>query len=406
MDTVSFLQPEVQCCPFPFIERLQKAGPVYQDPLTKFNVVTHYDDIVYVNEHPELFSNTTSMIVGKVDSPIAAEIAKRYTERGFLPMHTLVSADPPAHTGYRALVDKVFTLRFIKGLEPQITALADQLIDAFIDIGRVDFVREFGIKLPLFLIADQLGLPQKDADKFKLWSDMTIECIQPALPPERELVITDELINMQNYFWARAQEYRKTPAPKLLSLLANAEIDGRKLEGREIASIAQQLLVAGNESTTSALGLGVWMLLENPDTRMQLTANRDLMPGFVEEVLRLHSPVLHTYRQVIKDTELHGYPLKKDSIVMLTFLAGNVDESKFACPHQIDLERANVKQHLGFGNGIHYCIGNQLARGELRIAFDRLLTRLPDMRYDPDFPMPKFAPIFHIHGLDSLHLRF
>jgi cytochrome P450 len=107
MDTVSFLQPEVQRCPFPFIERLQKAGPVYHDPLTNFNVVTHYDDIVYVNEHPELFSNTTSMITGKVNSPIAAEIAKRYTERGFLPMHTLVTADPPEHTGYRALVDKV-----------------------------------------------------------------------------------------------------------------------------------------------------------------------------------------------------------------------------------------------------------------------------------------------------------
>ena len=406
MDQVSFAQPEVQRCPYPFIERLQQAGPVYRDPLTNFNVVTHYDDILYVSNHPELFSNTTSMITGREHSPVGKEVARRYAAHGYPPMHTLVTADPPEHTLYRSLVDKVFTLRFIKSLEPQITALVNELIDAFIDQGRVDFIRDFGVKLPLYLIADQLGVPQKDAAKFKLWSDMTIESINPNLAPERELEIADNLIEMQQYLWARAQEFRQNPAPKLLSNLANAEVDGRRLDARELVSIGQQLLVAGNESTTSALALSVWAMLENTETRQRLTANRDLLPTYVEEILRLHSPVQNSYRQALCDTEINGYPIKQGEIVMLNFIGGNIDPAKFGCPMQVDLDRTNARQHLGFGYGIHYCIGNQLARAELRIALDRLLSRLPNMCIDPAMPRPQFAPIFHVHALDNLHLIF
>jgi cytochrome P450 len=407
MELTSFAQPEVQRCPFPFIERLQKESPIYHDPITKFHVVTRYADIVYVSEHPELFSNTTSVILDRKDSPVAAEVGKRYMERGFLPMHTLVTNDPPSHTRFRALVDKVFTLRFIKSLEPQITTLVNELIDAFIDKGSVDFIHEFSIKLPMFMIADQLGVPQKDWGRFKLWSDVSIEAINPTLKPERELEITDLIIEMQQYLWARVQEYRKNPVPsKLLSNLANAEIDGELLEPRALLSITHQLLVAGNETTTSALAIGLWMLLENPAVKQKLSAEPTLIPKFVEEVLRMHAPSPHLYRQVLQDTEINGHPVKKDMVLMLSYLSGNQDETKFACPHQINLERENGRQHLGFGVGIHYCIGNQLARGEMRIAFERLLARLPNMQFDPDKPKPQFAPIFHVHALDSLNLVF
>lgn len=406
MEPISFAQSEVQRCPFPLIERLHRESPIYRDPVTGFHVVTRHDDIVYVNRHPELFSNRTSVILDRKHSPVADEVARRYSERGFPPMHTLVTNDPPSHTRFRNLVDKIFTPRFVKSLEPQITTLADQLIDDFIGVGSVDFIREFGIKLPMFLIADQLGVPRGDWERFKLWSDVTIEAINPALTPERELEITDLLIEMQQFLWARAEEYRKNPASKLLSDLANAEVEGAPLEPRAFIGIAHQLLVAGNETTTSALTTGLWMLLESPEIKERLTNDPALIAKFVEEVLRMHSPSPHIYRQVLQDTAISGYPLQKDSVVMLSYLAGNRDETKFECPDQIDLERQRGRQHLGFGHGIHYCVGNQLARTEMRIAFDRLLTRLPNMRFDPSKPRPEFAPVFHVHTLDSLHLTF
>ena len=126
----------------------------------------------------------------------------------------------------------------------------------------------------------------------------------------------------------------------------------------------------------------------------------------VDGVFAAGDLVDHSYRQAICDTEIKGYAIKKDEIVMLNYIGGNVDAAKFGCPMNIDLERPNARQHLGFGYGIHYCIGNQLSRAEMRIAFDRLLTRLPNLRLDPDYPKPELAAIFHVHALDSLHIEF
>lgn len=406
MEHCSFAQPEVQRCPFPLIARLHAEAPVYRDPMTGFLVISRYDDIVYVSQHPELFSNTTSVIIDRKDSPVAAEVARRYAERGFPAIHTLVTNDPPSHTGYRALVDKVFTASFVKNLEPHIAALCDELIDDFIGQGRVDLLREFAVKLPMYLITGQLGMPREDWQRFKHWSDISIEQINPTLAPERELQITDELIEMQQYIWRRAQEYERAPAETLLSKLVHVELDGRRLTPRELIGIMHQLLVAGNETTTNAIATGVWMLLEKPEVRARLVADSKLIPNFVEEVLRLHAPSPHLYRQVLQDTEINGVPVAKDSILMLSYIAGNHDAEKFPQPEQIDLHRANGRQHLAFGRGIHFCIGNQLARAEMRVAFERLLSRLPQLRADEDFPPAQFAAIYHVRGLEALHVRF
>lgn len=404
--TESFAQPDVQRCPFPLMAKLRSTAPVYRDPITNFLVISRYDDIVYVSQHPELFSNTTSVILDRKDSPVAAEVAKRYAERGFLPMHTLVTNDPPSHTRYRALVDKVFTATFVRDLEPHIAELCNELIDDFIERGKVELLREFAVKLPMYLITGQLGMPRQDWERFKHWSDISIEMINPTLAPERELEITDELIEMQQYIWRRAEEYRAAPAATLLSKLVHVELDGERLNPRELLGIMHQLLVAGNETTTNAIATGVWMLLENPALRAQLVAEPALIANFVEEVLRLHAPSPHLYRQVLQDTEIAGVKIAKDEVLMLSYLAGNHDESKFSCPDAIDLKRPNARQHLAFGRGIHFCIGNQLARAEMRVAFERLLARLPKLALDPAQPPPQFAAIYHVRGLERLDVVF
>ena len=398
----SFAEASVQRCPFPLIARLQQEAPVYRDPITGFYVISRYDDIVYVGQHPELFSNTTSVIIDRKDSLAAAEVARRYAEHGFLPMHTLVTNDPPSHTRYRSLIDKVFTSTFVRELEPGILALIDELIDQLPCATSFDLIPAFCIRLPMYVIAGQLGVAREDWPRFKEWSDLTIEGINPTLSPERELQITDRIIEMQQYLWKRAQEFRDAPQPVLLSRLVNADLDGRRLEPRELIAIAHQLLVAGNETTTGALATGTWMFLRDVGLRARLQTEPDAITAFVEEVVRMHSPSPHLYRQVIHDTEIAGTPIAKGSVLMLSYLAGNHDPSKFPRPNVVDLDRPNARQHLGFGRGIHFCIGNQLARTELRIAFRRLLERLPGLRLDPEKPEPRFAAIYHTHGLERL----
>ncbi|MCK8683301.1 cytochrome P450 [Pseudomonas umsongensis] len=402
----SFTEPAIQRCPFGLMAKLQQESPIYRDPVTNFLVLTRHADIVYVNQHPQLFSNTTSVILDRKGSTVADEVVRRYSDRGLLPMHTLVTNDPPSHTNYRALVETVFNASFVKQLESHIEALADELIDDFIAAGNVDLMVEFALKLPMYLISEQLGVSKEDWRRFKLWSDITVEQINPGLAPERELEITDHLIEMQHYLLERAEHYREHPAPTLLSRLANAEIDDRKLDSREFVAIAHQLLVAGNETTTSAIATGVLMLLEAPELRAKLQANPDRVTTFVEEVLRLHAPSPHLYRQVLQDCDIGGFPIAKDEVLMLSYLAANRDPEKFESPHCLDLERKNGRQHLAFGRGIHFCIGNQLARAELRIAFQRLLARLPHMSLDPNWPKPEFAAIYHVHTLEQLHVIF
>ena len=403
---LTFSDAAVQRCPFAAYARLQSEAPVYQDPGTGFHVVTRYDDIVQVNTNTRVYSNTTTQVFARSHSPVAAEVGRRYAEQGFLPVHTLVSNDPPSHTRYRALVDQAFARRTVVALEPGIRQTVDALIDGFIDHGKVDFLAAVAIPLPMHVIARELGLPVQDWPLFKQWSDASIEQINPILAPQRELELTDTLIQMQQYLHRHLMDYRQQPAATVLSTLANAEIDGRPLSSEEMVNIASQLLVAGNETTTTTLTTAMFMLTEAPQVRARLIAEPALIPAYVEEVLRLHAPIPHLYRQVLEDTELAGVAIPKGAVVMVVYGAGNRDATKFPSPEDIDLGRVNARQHLTFGKGVHFCIGNVLARTELRIALEQLLRRIPAFDLDPAQAAPRWAASFQAHALENLSLVF
>ena len=402
----SFANPAVQRCPFPLIERLHAEAPVYVDPLTGFYIVTRYDDIGAISADPVTFTNKTSLIMGKSHSPVAAELNRRYAERGFARIHTLVTNDPPEHGKFRAVVDKIFSPSFVKSLEPYITQVATALLDEFVASGETDLLHAFCLKLPMFVIADQLGVPRDEWRRFKAWSDAEIEAINPALPAERDLELCELLIEAQNYLYDRAKEFRDAPENKLLSMLAHAEVDGRPIAPEELVGIAEQLLVAGNETTTSALAIAAATLIREPAVAARLHEDRSKIGPFVEEVLRLHAPSPHLYREALVDTEVGGVAIPKGATLQLSYLAGNRDPSHYGCPADLDLDRTGVKNHLAFGRGIHFCIGNQLARAELRIAVGLLLDRLPGLRFSPDHPEPQFAESYHVHTLDQLHVVF
>lgn len=408
MDIGSFSDEQVQRCPFEFIEKLHDGPRAYKDPRTGFYVVSRYDDIAYVSGNTDIFSNQTFVIHSeRADTPDGRAIADRYRERGgVIRMDTMVTADAPVHARYRTLVDKVFTPSFVKRLEPLLGELCDELIDEFSERGFADLVDEFCIRLPMYVIVDQLGVDRAEWRTFKLWSDATIGLIDPSLPLERKLELADHHIDMELFLIEQARRFRAEPVDKMLSNLANAQVDGRYLDDVEFVSIAEQLFVAGNETTTSAIGHAVRQLILNPEIRDRLLAEPAKVGAYVEEILRLHAPSPHLYRTVLKDTEIGGVAIPKGSLVMISYLAANRDENTYKCPEAIDLERPGIRNHLAFGRGIHYCLGNLLARGEMRQAVARLLARIPDMTFDPAYPEPGFAPLFHVHTLDQLHVRF
>lgn len=403
----SFTDPEIQKCPFPFIAKLHKEAPVYQDPVSKMYVVARYEDIAYVSAHPELFSNQTEIVIGGRNIPGAERVAALYEADGHPRFHTLVTNDPPSHTPYRQIVDKVFAPSFVKSLEPYIAALANELIDDFIDDDSVDLQQQFCVRLPMYVISDQVGVPRSDWQTIKRWSDASIGLINPALDIEERLKLVRIHIELQQYLAQVRKRYLAEPAETYFSRLATAEVDGVRLTEDQFVNVAEQLLVAGNETTTSAIGHAVAYLIRHPEITAALRADPSLVVNFTEEILRIHAPSPHLYREVLEDgVELSGVSIPKGETIMLSYLAGNHDPARYECPEQVKLDRPGVRNHLAFGRGIHFCIGNQLARAELRIAVATLINRVENLQFDPSYPEPGIAPIYHVHSIDGLHVTF
>jgi len=380
----SFSNPEVQQCPFPLIKKLHESHPIYLDPGTGFYVVSRYDDIVYISAHPELFSNKTSIIIGGDDVPGADQVRALYEkEGGFQRFHTLVTNDPPGHTQYRKVVDKVFAPSFVKSLEPYITSMADKLIDDFIENGETNLLDAFCIRLPIYIIADQLGFPRSDWQRIKKWSDNNVALINPGLRVDERLALCKVSIELQKYLAAVRERYLKHEEQSFYSRLAVAEVDGRRLDAAQFVNVAEQLLVAGNETTTNGIAHAVVMAIQQPALLARLVADPSLIGNYTEEVLRVHAPSPHLYRQVLQNVEMGPVRITKGSILMISYLEGNHDPTHYHDPARIDLDRAGIRNHLSFGRGIHYCVGNQLARAEMRIGATRLFQRLKNLRFTP-----------------------
>lgn len=401
----SYSDPEVQRCPFPFLTRLLEEAPVYRDPGTGMFIVSRYDDINYVNSHPEIFSSRTPIMINR-ETSVSEEVRRRYAERGWPEEHVLAFADPPEHGLHRALVDKVFTPSYVKKLEPVALAIVDGLIDGFIETGETDLASGFAVHLPMYIISDQLGVAREDYEQFKLWSTAWVDRNDPNCPPDRELMLTDRMIDMQNYLAARAREYEVDPQDNMLSRLVHAEVEGERLTMGQLLMVAQLILVAGNETTTTGITTATYMILKDQALLDRVLADPALIPIVVEEMLRAHAPVPHQYRFTTQDTELAGVAIPAGTVVQISYLAGNYDKAKWECPERIDIDRKGVRNHLAFGRGIHFCVGNQLARMEMRVAITRLLERLKDLRLSDHHPEPRFMEHFQIHALESLHVSF
>ncbi|HEU4327275.1 MAG TPA: cytochrome P450 [Roseiflexaceae bacterium] len=346
--------------PFPWYKRMRADTPVGNDPRYGGWGVFCYDDVQEVISNHAVFSS--QLYGGGVPStsdPIAA---------------SMLSSDPPRHRQLRSLVTQAFTPRAIEALAPRIAAIVDELLDAALPAGRFDAINDLGAPLPVIVIAEMLGIPTEDRARFKVWSDAIVTFGSGAgmsgFTAQRE---------MASYFMGIIEQRRRAPDEDLISGLLQAEIGGERLSLAELLGFCALLLVAGNETTTNLLGNALLCFAERPDVWERLRANPDLVPQAIEEVIRFRSPVQAMYRVTTQPFELRGRSIPARASVAAYLGSANHDETRFADPERFDLDR-QPNRHLGFGHGIHYCLGAPLARLEARIALTALLERVRTLR--------------------------
>jgi cytochrome P450 len=296
--------------------------------------------------------------------------------------HTILEMDEPEHHTYRGIVQQAFSRKTMERWEVEaIRPIVDEHIDAFADRGRAELVRELTFPFPVRVIARLLGLPREDLPRFHRWA---VELISAGFDMDRGLAASRAL---GDYFGQVLAERRRHPADDLMSMLADAELDGQRLTDEEIFAFLRLLLPAGAETTYRSSSNLLFGLLTHTDQLDALRDDRALMPQAIEEGLRWEPPLLTIIRTATRDTEVEGIPIRAGSMIVVNMGSANHDEKYWTDPETFDIHRP-ARQHLAFAFGPHMCLGMHLARMETRIVLERLFDRLPGLRLDPDADAP------------------
>ncbi len=362
---------------------LRENDPVHWSEKDELWLIANFEDVSYVSKHQEIFTSAQG-----VRPTIPVKIG-------------LIDEEEPRHGELRTLINRGFTPRMVKKLEQTFRYLTTKAIDAVARDGQCDFVSSISVPLPLWIIAAMLGIPEEDYDRFHDWSDAMIGAEGNLDNPEIAAAGGRAYVAYGNYVRPILEDRRKNPRDDLASILVGAKEDGllrqydenRWDDGRPIHFTDEQielgndeliklmviLLVAGNETTRNAISGGMQLLIENPEERDKLIANPELIKGACEEMVRVVSPVRSFSRTVVHDTELRGRKLLAGQKVLLLYASANRDGAEFEAADSFRVERNS--NHVGFGLGSHFCLGANLARMEMRVVFQELLRRLPDMEY-------------------------
>jgi cholest-4-en-3-one 26-monooxygenase len=362
--------------------------PVFRDRNGLVGATT-YQAVIDAERNPELFSNTGGI---RPDTP---------------GMPYMIDMDDPAHLLRRKLVNAGFTRKRVTEKEPSIGRLCDALIDAVCERGECDFVRDIAAPLPMALIGDMLGVLPEDRGTLLKWSDDLVTGLSSHIDPAGM-----EAQAVMNAFGAYTEftmgiiaKRRAEPTDDLFSILVNAEVEGQRMSDDEIVMETLLILIGGDETTRHTLSGGTEQLVRHRDQWDALVADRSLLPGAIEEMLRWTSPVKNMCRMLTADTEFHGTELRRGEKIMLLFESANFDESMFENADQFDIRR-DPNNHVAFGFGTHFCLGNQLARLELRLMTDRVLDRLTDLRLAADDDVLPLRPANFVSGLESMPMVF
>jgi cytochrome P450 len=371
------LAPEVIADPHPYFARLREDDPVHWTERSRGWLLTRYDDIVASLRDPRLSADRVSAYftagLGPEDRELmtpAFEVLARW----------MVFQDPPDHARLRGLVRQAFTTRAVAALRPRVESIVAMLLDDLEAVGRADLLVAVARPLPAIVIAELLGVPVTDRDLFTQWSTELSSLLFGALDdPARYHRGHQALHELIDYFESLIERYRTEPNGNLITALVHAEERGDALRREEVVATCILLLFAGHATTTDLLGNAVLALLRHPDQRRILQGDPSLAPRAVDEFLRYDGPGKVTVRSVREGLEVRGRRLEPGQRVILALASANRDPELFTDPDRLDVTRRE-NRHLGFGSGIHFCLGAHLARLETEIAITSLLSRFPRLQ--------------------------
>ncbi len=369
---------------YAFLKDLRDRDPVSE---IRPNVwaVTRYEDVVFVLKRPEIFSSTALgvmgmgvMAAGGAQQP-ASTRSREHAAAMFRNTPTIINSDPPVHGHLRNIVNRGFTPREIQRLAPRIQELTDSLLDEVVPRGEMKLMQDLAVPLPVTVIAELLGVASERRDDFKRWSDRFISTVAAPRDPETLGEIEKAMREFADYFGEVIAKRKTKPEDDLISMIVGARTPNGSLSDEEILAFCRLLLIAGNETTTSLIARMVATLLDHPDQFEKLRNDLTLLPNAVEETLRFDGIVPTLPRLTKEDVEVSEVKIQAGQIVLPFFMSGNRDERRFPDPDLFDITR-NTNGHLGFGFGVHFCLGSHLARLETRTAIRGIIERLPGLR--------------------------
>lgn len=398
----ALFSPETASDPYPLFATMRSEAPVHRLERYGWWAVSRYEDVALVLKRHDLFSSVTGL--ESVKPPHLDE--RTWQELAILRARSMLNADPPAHSRLRRLVSGAFTPRAMTRLEARVRQISRALVDDLVARDRFDVVTDLATPLPVTVIAEMLGIDTGRAADFKRWSDDLVELgrltREQRLTPEQTQRLVQSRRELIAYLEATIAARREHPRDDLLSALTRAEGEDPGLDALEVLGMAVLLLIAGNETTTNLITTGIHQLLEHPDALAELRAEPALIPNFIEEVLRHDGPVTMLFRRTTTDVTLSGVTIPRGELVLALVAAANRDPAQFPDPDRFDIRR-DARGHLGFGHGIHFCVGAPLSRLEGRVVFTELLARAPPLARVA--ARPAWGDNLGLRGLRTLPLR-
>jgi cytochrome P450 len=410
IDKVDFFSPAILANPAALFARLRKERPVarYFHPVFGCDeyVVTSYALVEEAFRDSKRFSsNFLEMMTGggKGNPEATAILAKAWQD-----VNTVLTADEPDHTRLRALVAKAFMPNRIKRMSDLITVVVDKLIDGFIERGECNFIKEYSVPLPIYSVSAALGIPEQYQERIYNWTLALVRRIGQMGTDEEQVADAHQIVELKEFILALVRDREKEPRDDLVSDLVTARVDGQNpLTELEVLSTVQLLILGGAETARNTLTFAMARLMLNP-TQLQLLRNDpSLTSKVIEETLRYDSPGAASWRVATCDTELGSVKIPKGAMIMLRMDSAARDETVFEKPEEFDLQRTDVNNHLGFGRGIHYCVGFRFAREQVNQSVQALLSRLNGVRINAEKSDLRVNPSSsHVRSPLALHLVF
>ncbi len=384
--------------PYPTFHRLLDAGPVLRDDEHDVWLVAGHPEVLEALKHPAASVATAAARIG----PALGDRAARFQPLVSAVSRFLTRLDPPDHTRLRALLAKAFTVQAVERMHEAISAIVESSLGPRVATGTIEVMADLAVPLPMTVICRMLGISPEDQPRIKRWSDdlASIADNDPRLDVLERA--QQSLGEMRQYLLAVIAERTRRPGDDLLSAMIAVEESGDRLSPDELFGTVQVLLIAGQETTTNLIGNAVHALLTHPDQLARLRAAPDLMPAAVEECLRWDSPVQSRTRKTTAEVDIAGQRVPAGQTLFLLLGAANRDPRAFPDPDRFDVGRAH-NHHVALGHGVHYCLGNALARLEARVALAWMLERLPRVALEPG-AAPRRHPNFSLRGFESLRI--